>query len=56
MKITTRMETIMVNGLIGMKMDRRSMKQITRMGKGFPKNVGMKMGMKKNVINSLLNH
>jgi len=39
----------MVKILLGMRMDRRSMKELTRMGQVFQQNVGMKMGM--NVMN-----
>jgi hypothetical protein len=35
-----------VNGLGGMRMDRRNMKELSRMGKRFLMNVGMKMGMR----------
>ena len=41
----------MVNGLIGMRMDRRGLKILTRMVKIFLPNVGMKMGMSVYVVN-----
>ena len=50
MKELTRVGKKMVYGLIGIKMDRRSMKELTRMGNCFLTYVGMRMGGYVNVI------